>query len=37
MKNFDISNCELVKSDGVFTLKNIYALLRFGELKIANG
>ena len=34
MNNFDLNGCELVETDGVFTLKNIYALLRFGELKI---
>ena len=29
MKNFDISNFELVKSDGVFTLKNINTTIGF--------
>ena len=29
MKNFDISNCELVKSDGVFTLKNVNTTIGF--------
>jgi hypothetical protein len=29
MKNFDISNCELVKSYGVFTLKNVNTTIGF--------